>query len=93
MTKNKDTIFTRPEQIPDTSVYFNHTNPIEVATYLKGLDYPTDKQHIIKCAQQNSATPKVLKVINEFPDKVYDSPFDIAEEVTNFRHYQNSLKT
>ena len=61
----------------------NKTNPIEVAHSLKGLEYPVDKQGLIRCAENNDARDEVLKVIKQLPDKDYATPIDISREIIN----------
>lgn len=80
-----------PVKSTEESLYFNNTNPIEVANYLKGLTYPTDKPNVIACAQKNKAPDAVLQLIKEFSDKKYDNPIILSKEVTNLNYYRNII--
>jgi hypothetical protein len=69
------------------NLYFHKTNPIEVAHSLKGLEYPVDKNGLLKCARQNEARAEVIRVIKELPEKEYTNPLAISEEIGNIEHY------
>lgn len=69
------------------ALYFNKTNPIEVANSLKGVEYPVDKQGLLKCARGNDACPEVIKVIKNLPEREYDNPITISREISNIDLY------
>jgi hypothetical protein len=56
-------------------------NPIQLQKYLKGLDYPVSKQQLIEAAKKNGADENVLATLQQLPDKKYDAPVDVSEEV------------
>ncbi len=56
-------------------------NPIQIEKYLKGVDYPADKQDLIKKAQQNGADQNVRDTLNALPDQKFDSPADVSKAV------------
>jgi hypothetical protein len=56
-------------------------NPIQLQKYLKGIDYPVNKQQLIETAKKNGADENVLATLQQVPDKKYDAPVDVSEEV------------
>ena len=68
-------------------LYFNKTNPIEVANSLKGVDYPVDKNGLLKCARDNEARAEVITVIKKLPEREYNDPIAISREISNIDHY------
>ena len=68
-------------------LYFNKTNPIEVANSLRGIEYPVNKKGLLKCARDNEARAEIIKVIKNLPEKEYDDPISISQELGNIEHY------
>jgi hypothetical protein len=56
-------------------------NPIQLQKYLKGIDYPVDKQKLLETARKEGADENVLKTLERLPEKKYDAPVDVSEEV------------
>jgi hypothetical protein len=56
-------------------------NPIQLQKYLKGLDYPVNKQQLLETAKKNGADENVISTLEQLPDKKYDAPVDVSEEV------------
>lgn len=54
-------------------------SPANIQTYLKGVDYPSDKQALLKKAQQNGAPDEVIKTIDSFEDQEYGGPQDVMK--------------
>jgi hypothetical protein len=71
------------------NAYFSKTNPIEVAYSLKGLEYPVDKEGLLRCAQENDAKSEVIQVIKQLPNKHYHTPIEISKEISNIDRYLN----
>jgi hypothetical protein len=44
-----------------------HVSPTQLAHYLRGLDFPANKQDLKADAQRNQAPAEILKVIDELP--------------------------
>ena len=49
----------------------NHepVNPIQVQKFLGGMDYPTDKQTLLRTAEQQGASQAVLETLRRLPDQ------------------------
>ncbi len=58
------------------------SNPIQVQKFLKGLDYPVNKQTIIQQAKKNKADKEVLDLLNHLEDQEYNSPVEISKAVS-----------
>jgi len=52
----------------------------QLAQYLKGIDFPANKQDIIETAKSNSAPDEIMTFMNELPDRSYDQPAEVEEE-------------
>ncbi len=56
-------------------------NPVQVQKFLGGLDYPVDKQQILDKARDAGADGRVLDALGAIPERRYQSPISISEEV------------
>jgi len=56
-------------------------NPIQVQKFLKGIDYPTSKQQLIKTAQEEGADDNVIQTLQEMSADQYNSPNDVAQAI------------
>jgi hypothetical protein len=57
------------------------TSPIQVQKFLKGVDYPVDKNQILEAARSNGADDPVLEALNNIPDRTYDGPNAVSQEL------------
>ena len=55
------------------------TNPIEIQGYLKGLDYPANKEAIVRRAKEHKAPQQILDVLEKLPSKQYSRPTEISQ--------------
>jgi hypothetical protein len=54
------------------------TNPVEIQKHLKGVDYPADKQELMKHAQQQKADKQILSLLDQLPDdEEFDNPAEL----------------
>ncbi len=56
-------------------------SPIQLQQFLKGLDYPSNKQDLIEQAELNDADDDILAILHELPDIEYESPIEVSEEL------------
>lgn len=56
-------------------------NAIQVQRFLGGMDYPADKEAIIKKAEDEGADEHAMQVLQDLPDRDYDSPTAISREI------------
>jgi Protein of unknown function (DUF2795) len=57
-----------------------HTSPIEVQKALKNMNYPANKEDLVKHAKDRDASDKVVQDIENLPDKEYTSAADVSKE-------------
>ncbi len=54
-------------------------SPANVATYLKGIDYPANKQDLLQHARQNGAEQDVVDVLERMPEQQYGNMADVRK--------------
>ena len=54
-------------------------NPAMVEKYLAGVDYPANRQDLIKRARMNNADSDVMETLDSLPDQTYHSPIDVSK--------------
>jgi hypothetical protein len=52
-------------------------------SFLRGIDYPADKEQLKETAEANDAPDNVIRLIDRLPDRKYDYPTDVQMEVSN----------
>ncbi|NJO72814.1 MAG: DUF2795 domain-containing protein [Leptolyngbyaceae cyanobacterium RM1_406_9] len=56
-------------------------NPIQLQKHLKGIDYPVNKENLIKHAKEHGADENVISVLDQLPDKEFETPADVNKAV------------
>lgn len=56
-------------------------NPIEVQKHLKGIDYPVNKEDLVKHAQENGADEELQSVLQELPRDEFQTPADVNKAI------------
>lgn len=56
-------------------------SPIEVQKYLHGLEYPAQREEIIDKAEEEGADDDILNLLQQLPDKEYESPTEVSSAV------------
>lgn len=56
-------------------------NPIQMQKYLKGLNYPAQREQIVAHARQNGADGTVVKLLEKLPEQSYKTPADVSKQV------------
>ncbi|MCL5411335.1 MAG: DUF2795 domain-containing protein [Patescibacteria group bacterium] len=59
-------------------------NPIQVQKYLKGVDYPVSKGDLLETARREGADEEVLKTLERLPERIYNGPNAVTEEIGKF---------
>jgi hypothetical protein len=54
-------------------------SPANVTTYLKGIDYPANKEQLVHHAQKNGAESAVMDVLNNMPEQEYGNMADVMK--------------
>lgn len=58
-------------------------NPIQIQKYLSDIDYPCEKQDLLDAADVQGADDNVMYTLSQLPEREYNSPNDVAEEIGN----------
>jgi hypothetical protein len=56
-------------------------NPIELQKHLSGVDYPAQRDDLVRAAEQNGADDGTLEVLRGLPDRTYEGPSGVSKEV------------
>jgi hypothetical protein len=57
----------------------------QLQQYLRGVDYPADKQDMIDAARSNSAPDDFMSFMNRLPDKTYNRPTEVEQEFSKIK--------
>jgi hypothetical protein len=57
----------------------SHVNPVQIQKFLKGVDYPANKQTLIDNAKKLGADENVRESLEKLPDQEYDAPVDVSQ--------------
>jgi len=58
-------------------------SPIEIQKALGGMEYPADKDAVVKHAESKGASDEVLEALRALPDRSFDGPTGVNEAVSN----------
>jgi len=58
-----------------------NVDPIQVQKALGGVDYPADKEDLVKNAEKKDADDDVLSALKDLPDKKYETLADVNKEL------------
>jgi hypothetical protein len=56
-------------------------NPQEIQQLIQSAHFPIDKNSIVQFAQQRGASNEVIGALQHLPDKTFNSPQDIQNEL------------
>ncbi|MFB9246119.1 DUF2795 domain-containing protein [Massilia antarctica] len=56
-----------------------HANPIQIQTFLKGVDYPANKAALIANAKKLGADEKVCASLDALPDAAFQTPAEVSQ--------------
>jgi hypothetical protein len=59
----------------------NQPNPIQIQKFLKGVDYPVDRDMLVEHAKSQGADEDVLRQLEQLPDRTYEGPNAISKEI------------
>ncbi len=57
-----------------------HLSAAALQQYLKGVDYPSDKQGLIAKAREHGASTEALEALQRFEEREYRSAIDVSQE-------------
>jgi hypothetical protein len=56
-------------------------NPIQIQKYLKGVDYPVNKQDLLDHAKQQGADENILSTLEQLSDEEFETPADVSKAI------------
>ncbi|MFF5978954.1 DUF2795 domain-containing protein [Streptomyces olindensis] len=56
-------------------------SPTDLQKALKGMDYPTDKKHLVERARSNRADDKVVRTLDGLKEDRFDGPNEVQKAV------------
>ena len=56
-------------------------NPVQVQKFLKGIDYPADKNELIQAAKDEGADENVISMLESLPEEQYQTPADLSQAI------------
>ena len=56
-------------------------SPIAIQTYLRGVDYPVQKDALLATARAEGADEAVLRTLAQLPDMRYSSPIEVSRAI------------
>jgi hypothetical protein len=54
-------------------------NPVQLQKYLGGIDYPTDKQTLVRRAREQGADDQVVRTLENLSRDRFNSPNDVSQ--------------
>jgi hypothetical protein len=60
-------------------------NPVQLQKFLKGIDYPANKNMLLQRARENGADDNVIRSLEELPRDRFNSPNDVSEAIGDLR--------
>lgn len=55
--------------------------PGQLSKYLDGLNFPAEKEEVVKQAESNNADGKIVAALKKLPPGVYNSVNEVAEKL------------
>ncbi len=55
------------------------TSPIAVQKFLRGAEYPADRDDLLAVAEGNDAPEEVIEALEELDETTFDGPDEVAE--------------
>jgi hypothetical protein len=56
-------------------------NPIQVQKFLGGMDYPANKDEIVRHAKSKGADEKIMETLEQLPEESFETPADVSKAI------------
>jgi hypothetical protein len=56
-------------------------NPIQVQKFLGGMNYPANKDEIVKHAKSKGADDKIMQTLEQLPEESFQTPADVSKAI------------
>lgn len=53
-------------------------NPIQVQKFLKGMNYPADKQTLVEKAEEEGADDETMSALQQLPEDEFTTPAEVS---------------
>lgn len=63
----------------EASLHSQNVSASELALYLKGADFPMNKQKLVQLAEQNGAPKNVIQMFEGLPGREFNSPIEVEQ--------------
>jgi hypothetical protein len=60
-------------------------NPVQLQKFLKGVDYPADKNTLLQRARDSGADDNAMRTLEQLPRDQFNSPNDVSEAIGQLR--------
>ena len=57
-------------------------NPIELQKHLSGVDYPTDRESLVRAAESNGADDEIVSALRNLSKDSFDSPTEVNAAIS-----------
>ena len=75
----------RGEAGGEASLHSPKVSAAEFAMYMKGIDFPADKNKILQTAKSNGAPENVISYMNRLPSRQYTRVTEIEQEFSKLK--------
>lgn len=74
-----------PEKGGEASLHSESVSAAQLAQYLKGIDFPADREDIINTAKSNDAPANVMSYMKRLPERTYNRPTEVEQEFSKIK--------
>ncbi len=74
-----------PEKGGEASLHSEKVSAAQLQQYLAGIDYPAEKDDLIKTAKSNKAPENVMSFMNRLPERTYNRPTEVEQEFSKLK--------
>ncbi|MET7326791.1 DUF2795 domain-containing protein [Nonomuraea sp. NPDC005650] len=61
-------------------------NPIDLLKNLSDVEFPANKQDLLRAARQHKASKDIIKALETLPDhEIFDDPSDVTDALSTMR--------
>lgn len=69
----------------EAALHSGKVSAAQLASYIKGITFPADKQRITSIAKSNGAPDNVMQFVNKLPNRNYTRPTEIEQEFSKLK--------
>jgi len=76
----EESFSSRGQKGGEAALHSQKVSAAQLQVYLKGINYPADRNKVVQTAKNNGAPENVMSFINRLPERQYTRPTDVEEE-------------